>query len=84
MRLWFAVPFAVGLSQLAVWGCAPHAADAAFWFEEVTYESPLLGEPLTPADLQTIDAIARAELTAAFSGMRFTLRKGLTPPIGFV
>lgn len=75
MRFWVALSFAVGLSHLAVWGCAPHAADAGFWFEDVTYESPSLREPLTPVDLQAIDVIARAELTRAFSGLRFALSK---------
>jgi hypothetical protein len=61
-----------GLAHCAVAGCAPRVANAGFWFEEVTYESPGLGR-LTPADLQAIEAIARAELTTAFSGMRFVL-----------
>ena len=53
-------------------GCAPRVADAGFWFEEVSYESPGIGS-LTAADLETIEAIARTELTEAFSGMRFVL-----------
>jgi hypothetical protein len=61
-----------GLAQCAVAGCAPRVANAGFWFDEVTYESPGLGR-LTPPDLQTIETIARAELTTAFFGMRFVL-----------
>lgn len=55
-------------------GCAPRVADAGFWFEKVAYESSRLG-PLTPADLTAIEDIARAELTEAFSGMRFVLSR---------
>jgi hypothetical protein len=73
VRLVFALSFAIGLSHLTVSGCAPHVADAGFWFEDVTFESPGLGAPLTPADLEAIDVIARAELTRAFSGLRFAL-----------
>ena len=62
----------VCFSQWTVAGCAPRAADAGFWFEEVAFESPRLGA-LTPADLETIGAIARAEVTEAFSGLRFEL-----------
>ena len=59
-------------SQWTVAGCAPRVADAGFWFEEVSYESPRLGS-LTRADLETIGVIARAELSEAFSGLRFTV-----------
>lgn len=59
-------------SHWTVAGCAPRVADAGFWFEDVAYQSPGLGS-LTSVDLETIEAIARAELTEAFSGMRFVL-----------
>jgi hypothetical protein len=45
---------------------------AGFWFEPVTYESAALG-PVTPADLATIEAVARAELTVAFKPYRVTV-----------
>jgi hypothetical protein len=49
------------------------AANAGFWFEPVAFESPVLGEPLTAADLDTIAAVARAELAIAFQDFRVTL-----------
>jgi len=64
--------FVLCVASWPVAGCAPRVADAGFWFEEVSYESPGIGS-LTAADLETIEAIARAELTEAFSGMRFVL-----------
>ena len=72
MRALSAFVLIAGLAQCAVAGCAPRVANAGFWFEKVTYESPGLGQ-LTPSDLQTIETIARAELTTAFFGMRFVL-----------
>ena len=75
MRPWCALVVVIGVLHSSVWGCAPHVADAGFWFEDVTYDSPGIGEPLTSADLETIDVIARAELIRAFSGLRFALSR---------
>ena len=49
-------------------GCERHPLELGFWFEEVGFESPVLGR-LTGADLQTIEHIARAEIDAAFHGL---------------
>ena len=46
---------------------------AGFWFEPVSYESTLLGGPLSSADIETIAAVARHELATAFAPFRVTL-----------
>ena len=45
------------------------SAALGFWFEPVSYASPLLGGPVTPADLAIIETIARAEIATAFQGL---------------
>jgi hypothetical protein len=62
----------------------PASVDAGFWFEEVAFESSRLGDPLTAAEIATIESVARAELRQAFGGLplsvsdrrdaRYTLR----------
>lgn len=51
-------------------GCVPsdRSVTAGFWFEPTSYRSTLIGT-MTPDDLVTIDAVARAELQAAFEGL---------------
>ena len=44
--------------------------DAAFWFDRVTFDAPALAGPIGPTDLRAIEATARAELVAAFAGLR--------------
>jgi hypothetical protein len=47
----------------------PVEAEAGFWFDRVTFQSARLGGAITPADLATIERIARGELTRAFAGL---------------
>jgi hypothetical protein len=49
------------------------AVEAGFWFEPVTFRSARLGGALTPADLATIETVARGELTRAFAGLPIRL-----------
>ncbi len=51
----------------------PRAAEAGFWFEDVKYESPRLGAPVTIAEVKTIERVARSELIRAFVGLPVTL-----------
>ena len=51
----------------------PRAAEAGFWFEDVTFSSPRLGTPITSADVETIARVARAELARAFQGLPIRL-----------
>lgn len=51
----------------------PRSAALGFWFEPVSYESPVLGGPVTPPDLAVIQTIARSEIVTAFRGMSITV-----------
>jgi hypothetical protein len=56
-------------------GSRQHTVTAGFWFDPVTYDGsePMvdrLGGPITDAEMQTIEAIARTEITRAFAGLR--------------
>lgn len=70
----------VGISCVGAWSTrARHQViSAAFWFEHVTYGASevfadRLGGGLTRMELGTIDSLARAELTAAFTSSRLVL-----------
>lgn len=55
-------------------GCGRSStAELGFWFEPVSYSSPLLSGPLTAEDMAVIEKIARLEIVAAFDGLRVTL-----------
>jgi len=64
-------------ASLALWAVAGASRDrithASFWFDAVKYSSPVLGGPLTANDLATIETVARAELAAAFQGLRIAI-----------
>ncbi len=60
-----------GAFASAVPSCAQQRiVDAGFWFEPVSFDSPKLGGALTADDVNRMNAIANAELTRAFTGMR--------------
>jgi hypothetical protein len=46
--------------------CAREPIELGFWIDPVSYGSPRLGDPLSIAELASIDSIARAEIDAAF------------------
>ena len=41
--------------------------------EPVTYQSPRIGDPITPAEFRTIDTVARAEIANAFKDYDVTI-----------
>lgn len=45
----------------------------SFVFDRVSYSSPMLGGALTANDMAAIEAVARAELAAAFHGLRIAI-----------
>jgi hypothetical protein len=47
--------------------CARGPAELGFWFDAVTFTSTRLGGALTPAEMRTIEAVARAEIVRAFA-----------------
>ena len=58
------------LAVLCAGGCGrSHTLEAGFWFEPVTFQSKVIDGAVTAADLATIEAVARAELTQAFRGL---------------
>lgn len=65
----------VALMMLAAFasGCQRQSLELGFWFEDVAFESPVLGGRLTPADMRHIEQVARAELDAAFHGLTLRL-----------
>jgi hypothetical protein len=72
---------------------AGRPTDAAFWFEPLTFESAAIGGAVSAHDLDTINAISRAEVTRAFEGLpvvvsdrrdamyRVRVVEGLTDPM---
>jgi hypothetical protein len=51
----------------------PESVEAGLWFDEVTFSSNRLGAALTPGEVATVEAVARAEVREAFRGLRITL-----------
>lgn len=47
-------------------GCSQGPVELGFWIEPVSYQSPRIGDPITPTELASIDKIARAEISKAF------------------
>jgi len=70
------VAIAIGLASILVASCAKErTADAAFRFDRVTFELPVddverIGGPIRPDEQLQIESIARAELEAAYAGLR--------------
>jgi hypothetical protein len=44
--------------------------EAGFWFEDVSFQSSRIGEPLTSAEISRVHDAALAELATAFDGLR--------------
>lgn len=53
--------------------CGPRAVELGFWFEPVSFTSPRLGEPISPAELAQIETLARAEIVKAFQDFDVTI-----------
>ncbi|MEO5822770.1 MAG: hypothetical protein ABIT71_19870 [Vicinamibacteraceae bacterium] len=72
------------VAAAAAWALAersqPAVVEAGFWFERVAFASARLGGAITPADLATIEDVARGEMTHAFAGLpiRFSSRRDAT------
>src|SRR5688572_15524943 len=65
-------PF-IWLLVLLAAGCGRRPTTLGFWFDTVSFESPVLGGRLMPADLQVIESVARAELDVAFHGLNLVV-----------
>jgi hypothetical protein len=66
------VSLALACISLAV-ACGPRHVALGFWIEAITYQSPRIGEPLTTAELATIDRVARSQIAAAFADYDVTV-----------
>ena len=60
-----------------------HVVDAGFWFDRVTFELPAsdvrrLGGPIRDDEKARIESVARAELEAAYAGLRIRLSSDAT------
>jgi hypothetical protein len=51
----------------------PDAAEAGFWFEDVKFASPRLGAPVTRAEVERVERVARSELAKAFARLPITV-----------
>jgi|RhiMetdeSRZDD1v2_1073273.scaffolds.fasta_scaffold53270_5 energy-converting hydrogenase Eha subunit A len=75
--LWPIAAVAGGIATAAVLAMADVPRDevvrASFRFDQVSFSSPVLGGALTPADLARVESVARAELAAAFQGLRIAI-----------
>jgi hypothetical protein len=51
---------------------AANVIQAGFWFEAVSFDSSRLAGPITPAEIETIASVARAEIAGAYAGWRIS------------
>jgi hypothetical protein len=61
----------------------PHVVDAGFWFDRVTFDLPetdvrRLGGPILDDEKARIESVARAELDAAYAGLRIRFSSAAT------
>ena len=62
-----------------------HVVEAGFWFDRVTFDLPVgdverIGGPIRPDEQSHIESVARAELDAAYAGLRIRFTR---QPSGF-
>lgn len=53
--------------------CGPRPVELGLWFDPVVYQSPRIGDPISPAEFTTIDRVAREEIARAFEEFAVTL-----------
>ena len=63
---------AVSLCWL-VTGCGPRPIELGFWLEPLSFTSPRLGEPISRAEFDVIETVARAEIAKAFENFTITV-----------
>jgi hypothetical protein len=74
------------ISALTLASCETgHIVEAGFWFDRVTFALPVgdverIGGPIRPDEQSQIESIARAELEAAYAGLRIRFTR---QPSGF-
>src|SRR5437867_10529630 len=80
-RLALAAVLALGLGSCV----KTHVVEAGFWFDRVTFDLPVgdverIAGPIRPEEQLQIESIARAELEAAYAGLRIRFTR---QPSGF-
>ena len=53
--------------------CAPRPVELGFWMVPLSYQSPRIGEAITPQEFLTIDGVARGEIRNAFEDYDVTV-----------
>lgn len=67
------IRFATASLTILLAACGPRAVELGFWFEPVSFTSPRIGAPISPAELAAIETLARAEIVKAFLDFDVTL-----------
>jgi hypothetical protein len=82
--IWLAL--VVSGAVIALPSCSKqHVVEAGFWFDRVTFDLPVgdverIGGPIRPDEQSQIESVARAELEAAYAGLRIRFTR---QPSGF-
>jgi hypothetical protein len=78
------IAVAAAVLGIALSACGPRPVELGFWIEPVTYSSARLGGPISAAEVQTIDAIARSEIEHAFERFDVTVTGNRNARFGVV
>ena len=58
---------------ISVIACGPRPVELGFWLEPLSFDSPRIGEPISQAEYEVIEKVARAEIAAAFEDFDVTV-----------
>lgn len=58
---------------ISVIACGPRPVELGFWLEPLSFDSPRIGAPISPAEYEVIEKVARAEIAAAFEDFDVTV-----------
>ena len=67
------IRFATLASCILIAGCGPRPVELGFWMDPIVCQSRRIGEPISAAEIATIDRVARGEIAAAFRDFAVTL-----------
>jgi hypothetical protein len=67
------VRIATGVVCVFVASCGPRSVELGFWLEPVAFTSPRIGEPLSAAECEIIEKVARVEVARAFENFAVTV-----------
>ena len=58
---------------ISVIACGPRPVELGFWLEPLSFDSPRIGAPISQAEYEVIEKVARAEIAAAFEDYDVTV-----------